>query len=406
METTFQDRLESLRNEFATAGKDFPDFKLDLLTDYSRRPLTYQGWEAIKAKSKVGPPDTQWDHFPDGQFLARFHGNLKGDTKFQKLAAAAYGLFCDTDPQLVKKETYFGWLRIIYDIASNCPTIGVHYDTRFWEHDGPADLQAIASVSDLRWTHNGMNLPCHPLQLAFDGCLFSISAAVLQMFLTPRKTDFLEDSPFKFRLVPWQLAAVFANTVMLERPVKEIAASGIREVASRMLSLADRLDVPWFIEGANDSGELRLAFQTLYQVKARSTGLFPILREFEKRGWPQSIDNPIGTDASAAKAGRDFVIKLNKGQTQIKFKAINSGRVITWEPIRQKTRLSRNSSSRIKGTTKGHLPPALHSLRHPRLHYPIVQFRAAKSRRGSVVLLSWPLYTILYCEHQVTPVCE
>ena len=238
MDKTFKERLESLRKGFVAAGECFPGLKLDLLAAYSRRPLTYEQWEAIRAKSRVGLADTKWDHFPDGQFLARFHGNLKGDPEFQRLATEAYGLFCDTDSQLVRNYRYYGWISIIYDLAFHCPSSSVHYDTKFLGPDGPLHQKAPAKPSDLLWEHDGLTLPYSLNQLVFDGCLFNISAAALQVFLTPHNTVFLPDTCVQFRLVPWQLAVVSSNLVVLDRPVTEIARSGIREVAMRISSLA------------------------------------------------------------------------------------------------------------------------------------------------------------------------
>jgi hypothetical protein len=42
---------------------------------------------------------------------------------------------------------------------------------------------------------------------------------------TPRSTGFLPKESVRFRLAPWQLAAVFFNTVVLERPVAEPSLS-------------------------------------------------------------------------------------------------------------------------------------------------------------------------------------
>ncbi len=338
MDKTFKERLESLQSEFAGAGEQFPGLRLDLLEDHSGIALNNKGWEAIRTRSWPAPPDTKWDHFPDGRFLARFYGNLKGCSEFKRLASKAYNLFCDTDTQLVRKDSHCGWIKIIHDMAFHCPSSCVHFDRRFWGHDGPLDFKARAELPDRRWKHDGMSLPSNPRQLVFDGCLFGISAAALQMFLTPYGTAFLPKETGRFRLAPWQFAVVFFNTVVLERPVSELAGSGIRELAVRMLSLTDRLDVPWFMEWANDSGVLRLGFQVLHNIKARSRGPCRILREFERQGWPELIDNPFGTGAKALNVARDFVRKMKKDQKvwpQIKFKQQNSGAVITWRLLQQ-----------------------------------------------------------------------
>ena len=337
VDKTLKEMLESLHRAFVEAGKEFPALRLDLLEDYSGRPLRCEGWEAIWRKSWAGPPKNEWDHFPDERFLARFYGNLKGYVKFQELATEVYGLFCDTDASLVRKHGYHGWVRIVHDMAHHCPSAGVQFVRKFWGYDGPLDYKARAELPDQRWMHDGMNLPVHPWQLVFDGCLFGISAAALQMFLTPYSTAFLPKEPVRFRLAPWQFAAVFFNTVVLERPVAELAGSGIRELVVRMLSLTERLDVPWFMEGANYCGALRLGYQILYEVKAKSENLCTILREFERLGWPERVENPLGTSAAAANTARDFVRKLKQGQDgwpRIEFGHEN-GEVITWRVVEQ-----------------------------------------------------------------------
>ncbi len=237
MDETFKERLESLQREFAGAGDRFPGLRLDLLEDHSGIALHNKGWDAIRKKSRCGLQDTEWDHFPDGRFLARFHGNLKGHSEFTRLAKRAYGLFCDTDTQLVRKDSHYGWIRIIYDMAFHCPSSCVRFERKFWGHDGPLDYKTRAELPDRRWKHDGISLPSNPRQLVFDGCPFGISAAALQMFLTPYGTVFLPNETGRFRLAPWQFAAVFFNTVVLQRPVSELAGSGIRELVVRILSL-------------------------------------------------------------------------------------------------------------------------------------------------------------------------
>ncbi len=335
-EKTFKERLESLHGAFVEAGKEFPGLKLDLLETYHGIPLRYEGWEAIRKKSYVRPPENSWDHFPDERFLARFYGNLKGYKKFEKLAGEVHALFCDTDATLVGKDGYYGWIRIVHDMARHCPSAGVRFDRKLWGHDGPLDYKARAELPDRLWTHDGMDLPVHPWQLVFDGCFFAISAAALQTFLTPYSTTFSPKDTVRFRLAPWQLAAVFFNTVVLERPASELARSGIRSLVVRMSSLTGRLDVPWFMQGANNCGTLRLGYQILYEMKATSKTICTILSKFERLGWPESIKNPLGRTAAAANAARDFVRKLKKGQTvwpRIEFKHEDNGAVIVWRVV-------------------------------------------------------------------------
>ena len=102
--------------------------------------------------------------------------------------------------------------------------------------------------------------------------------------------------------------------------------------------MRSRLDVPWFMEGANDSGVLRSGGHIFYEFKAGSIGICSILRKFESQGWPESIDNPNGTGASAVNTARDFVRKTKRRQKRwprIEFKTEDSGAVITWRLLEQ-----------------------------------------------------------------------
>ena len=193
MDETFKERLESLQREFAGAGDRFPGLRLDLLEDHSGIALHNKGWDAIRKKSRCGLQDTEWDHFPDGRFLARFHGNLKGHSEFTRLAKRAYGLFCDTDTQLVRKDSHYGWIRIIYDMAFHCPSSCVRFERKFWGHDGPLDYKTRAELPDRRWKHDGISLPSNPRQLVFDGCPFGISVGGIADVSDPARHGLLAE---------------------------------------------------------------------------------------------------------------------------------------------------------------------------------------------------------------------
>ena len=332
MGDTLRERLVALWKEFTEARGRFARLKMDLLMQLSGEPMTRKRWTAfLEAKGERASADATWDDFPDGQFLARFSGNLQGLPEFEGIAKNAYLLLCETDPTLNRKDGYYGWLRTIRDIARDCPTKAARCDVRLWGHKDPPGKDVFAKFTALRFTHKGMSLPSYPVQLSF-GCLFNVSKAVLELFLAPYRAGFLmNDRPI--RLVPWQLCAVSANYAMLGHTPTDIAQSGIRAAVMDIYCLADRLLEPRFIEGPDKSGWLLLGGIRLRKVDSKATFLRLILREFEHHGWPQSIDI---TGSKAQHQARTFHTQMNgnqKGLNQIEFKVSMNGKRISWRVV-------------------------------------------------------------------------
>ena len=200
MNETFRDVLEELERDFSEAGQKFPGLRLDLLMDNMGRPMTRKRWDAFVKSEGGGRSSSQtWDLFPDDQILARFRGNPKGEVKFQELAVRAHKLLCDTDPTLKQKDGYYGWLRVIYEIARNCPTSEVCYERKLWGHDDVEELGHEREGSGFRGT---------PFQAEFNQCLFCIATAVIRMFLSPHYTRFLRPHERMFpRLITYRSAA-------------------------------------------------------------------------------------------------------------------------------------------------------------------------------------------------------
>ena len=337
MNGTFRQRLQELQARFTAISLDLAGLNVDLLMAYSRRAQKDRVWRSF-VETNGEPTGARWDFFPRGEMLGLFSGNLNGYDRFKGLAGDAYSLFCETDETLDATDGHHGWLRILYDIALNCPTSAINYETWMWGHVGPADHKVIADLNDLLGRHKGVVFPSHPFQLRFSQCLFGLSAAALQLFLAPHAIEFRWQSQKWFRIAPWQLSVVISNTAILERGPAEIARSGLREVVMRMFSLADRLDVPWFIQRSNYSGRLKFGDVEAF-VRAGSTGLCRILQEFEDQGWPPAITNPFGDSTGAAEVGRDFERKMQGHAYRLlplKFKARNSGKRIEWEAIEPK----------------------------------------------------------------------
>ena len=187
MGDTFIERLYSLENEFVEAGKSFGGLRLDLLTEFADRPITYKGWKAfIRLKGGERAGAKIWDHFPDDRFLALFQGNPKSYTKFQELADKSYRLLCETDPTLDPRDSYHGWLGVIYEIAHNCPTPDVNYKMAFWGFDDMRKRRSSATLpTHLFADEKGNKFQANPAQLRFTNCLFNTAAAVIQMFYAP-----------------------------------------------------------------------------------------------------------------------------------------------------------------------------------------------------------------------------
>jgi hypothetical protein len=333
MGTTFRERLMGLWKEFNEAGQQFPRLKLDLLWQLTGEPMTRKRWMAfLEAKGEHASSDATWDDFPDGQFLARFSGNLQGLPEFEAIAKDAYLLLCETDPMLQRKHGFYGWLRTMHDIARDCPTKAVDYEVRVWGHKDLPDEDVFAKLTNHHFNHKGMSLPAYPVQLSFRGCLFRVARDVVEMFLAPHRVGFLmDDRPV--RLVPWQLCAVSANSALLGHSTTEIAASGIRQATLTVFSASDRLELPHFEEGPNDSGTLMLGDHILRHIRAGATFVCSILREFDRQDWPPFIANPHTNDLEAEHKARDFVRRMNCSQTGsrvIEFKAENCGKRIAW----------------------------------------------------------------------------
>ncbi len=345
MGDTFNERLFSLESEFIKAGQRFSGLMLDLLADQRDRPITQKGWKAfVKHNGGESRGEKEWDIFPDARFLGRFYGNVKGYLEFQALAAKAYRLLCETDPTLNPQDSYHGWLGVIYEIAFNCPTPDVDFELTLWDYDDTREYDGRVLSAHVK-DEKGEKFPAHPYRMRFKNCLFRTAAAVLQLFYAPHRTKFLCDGPYdppvhllrQIRIVPWQLCAVICNNVsLMERTAEEIAKSGIRDAVLNLSYRSDELFRPRFIEGPDGSGELMLGGQKLRKVDSKAKLLRPVLREFERQGWPPSIANPV-KHIDAPHKVRSFHTQMNlhqEGPYRIEFKVVNNGERITWRIVK------------------------------------------------------------------------
>jgi hypothetical protein len=338
MPDTFADALAHNKAGFAAAGQEYPGLKLDLLFPCGEE-VTYKKWMAfVKRKGGLVPGKVEWDCSPDNQYIARFHGNLDGYKDFQRLAADAYDSLCDTDPAMPREPSYHGWLQMIHQMSLHCriPAFDAKGDCWGFAEAQQAMLECLRRRETTILDPKDWVLHFFPFWVSFDTCLFQISSAVCQMFLDPYNTTFSSTTPQEIQIVPWQLAAVFANPRILECTPETIAESGVRDLLVMVSLLGNQQPRPVFIEDSDHGGRLMVEGHLLRRIKANSTSLCAILREFERRGWPKCIETPT-TLGDPAKAGRDFVKKMNEnqeGSIRIHFDDLNSGTRLTWRALR------------------------------------------------------------------------
>jgi hypothetical protein len=94
-------------------------------------------------------------------------------------------------------------------------------------------------------------------------------------------------------------------------------------------------DHPRWVAHERGGGELHLRGVLLKRVRHDSLGQRRVLEEFERRGWPAWIANPLtaGPGTNRKKALRDAVRRLNEGQEpqRVRFHVHDGG--VRWEIV-------------------------------------------------------------------------
>jgi hypothetical protein len=321
MDATFQDALQVLDEKFREAEASYPGLKLDVFYSLGYTPMTDLRYRQVCLSQWGAPPEADW-FIIDDFTVARIHGNPEGLERFQDIGDEAHSLLCDTDPFLCRDDGYRGWLGVLHHIRRFCPAEG-------FELMDCAEQIGLSKIDPLK---NGLEFA--PGILPFVRSFFQLSSAAIGMFLQPYLTRFLRPTPTRVVLMPWQLAAVFANARILRRTPAEIAQSALKELMLGVGCLGDYRYTPHFVPGANHSGKVVVAGQIQFHFKATATAFCVVLQEFEDRGWPREIATPPDIDEHDC---RGVITALNrkeqKGPLRLRFTASNSGSRISWEIV-------------------------------------------------------------------------
>jgi len=318
MGCTWKELAVDLFERCRKAEEQYPGLALNLIEVFPARKMSHHNLAALIAERWGHPPDVECEFLPN-DLVARFYGDLSGYGEFQQLGHELYSWLCATDPELQAKDSYYGWLQVLYDITRCCPPTGCELAPSPFVVNIPDndDMDTLYGVTD--YIHSA----------------FEISSTALNMFIEPYQTHFLRDLSSKIHLTPWQLACVFANPRILRLEPSVIVKSGFKN-AMAAIRCNDPFAKPRFIQGPNFSGRLYLAGHLLRKIKGGSTSICPVLQDFEKNGWPEEIEVPESMSNVLGASGRDIADKLSEGQEgplRIHFIALDSGYKISWEIV-------------------------------------------------------------------------
>lgn len=251
------------------------------------------------------------------ELVACFYGPVSAYNKFQEIGRDIYDWLRATDLSLPAKDSYGGWLKMLYAMTLRCPATG-------FEHTLEPTVLHLEKIPDefvpyyrvFRYRHSP----------------FAISSAALRMFIEPYETRFLRPFSSHTYLVPWQLACIFANPRLARLGPTEIQVSGLKSEI-QVIGCRTPTRRPQFLPGDNFTGSLRFCGQTLIDLKAGSKWLCSILARFQERNWPDEMDTPTNLGDDFKHAARVTVKRLNErivGSPKIVFKDMNSGARIRW----------------------------------------------------------------------------
>jgi hypothetical protein len=210
--TTANEIYERKRANLSQVRDEFRRLSIQYRPLYHERflsPLDVSeaGWKefiaAAEANSQPFPsterqPWEEWYVDPIGRWAGRFYGAQDGFAEFESL--------CDSLSRILNPGARLwppvtGWVRVLHEMAENCPTPLLRAPRRIWNFPREDYLALNADGTLIEkpryiWapTRRGCApYPKHPLRRALRFNLFSSSVAAIEIILAPEKAYFLDD---------------------------------------------------------------------------------------------------------------------------------------------------------------------------------------------------------------------
>ena len=306
--------LADLQRRFNEQGKNDPDLN-HVVCHYPDEHgcdecLPESAWAAfIRDNSHL--PDGRWSEWHllnEGRWCGRFYGTGSLHPKFVSLATEAVAIIRRLSAVSGVGEVFFVqvpsqpdldlWLRLLYDTADLCITPTLRPEWRVpLNCEAPLPFRLYWSGPDPK----GASYPLHPNCMALPTDVFSCSAEVIDVFLTPR-CPFAE---YRDYLLPYESEGYCVPPYLPENPWNEEILESLgkcfegiprqrsdgSEEAEQAItsSLAKGTSTPLYDKKRR---ELWLRGKCIRKIRRIARWQEPLLVAFQDAGWPPQIPCP------------------------------------------------------------------------------------------------------------------
>ena len=197
--------LAQVRDEFRRLSIQYPPLYHERFL--SPLDVTEAGWKEFVAAAEAnsGPfpvterrPWEEWYVDPKGRWAGRFYGAEDGTAEFQALCGSLSRIL---SPDVHLSPPVLGWVRVLHEMAEDCPTALLWSSRRLWNIPRSDYLAVALDGTEIEkplhvWAparRGCAPYPKHPLRRVLAFNLFSSSVAAIEIILAPEMALFLDN---------------------------------------------------------------------------------------------------------------------------------------------------------------------------------------------------------------------